>query len=67
MIFVFVGGEEWKPLAEKLGLAPHEIRYLDTRIQNPCEAAISQQRYLNVGALYDMMIECRMPVFADLL
>ena len=66
----FVGGQEWKQLAQKLGLAPHEIRYIDNRVMNPCEAAIefiSKQRYITVGELYDTISECGLPVFADIL
>ena len=69
-LFLFVGGQEWKQLAEKLGLAPHEIRFLDKRVMNPCEAAIAfiaRQRYITVGELYDTISECGLPVFADIL
>ena len=69
-LFLFVGGQEWKQLAEKLGLAPHEIRFLDNRVMNPCEAAIAfiaRQRYITVGELYDTISECGLPVFADIL
>ena len=69
-MFLFVGGQEWKQLAEKLGLAPHEIRFLDNRVMNPCEAAIAfiaRQRYITVGELYDTISECGLPVFADIL
>ena len=69
-MFLFVGGQEWKQLAEKLGLAPHEIRFLDKRVMNPCEAAIAfiaRQRYITVGELYDTISECGLPVFADIL
>lgn len=70
VLFLFVGGQEWKQLAEKLGLAPHEIRFLDNRVMNPCEAAIAfiaRQRYITVGELYDTISECGLPVFADIL
>ena len=66
----FVGGQEWKHLAEKLGVAPHEIRYIDNRLMNPCEAAIqfiSEQRYITVGELYDTISECGLPLVADIL
>ena len=69
-MFLYVGGQEWKQLAEKLGLAPHEIRFLDNRVMNPCEAAIAfiaRQRYITVGELYDTISECGLPVFADIL
>lgn len=70
MFFLFVGGQEWKQLAEKLGLAPGEIRFLDSRVLNPCEAAIAfiaKQHYVTVGELYDMISECGFPVTADIL
>ena len=68
---VFVaGGEEWKNVAEKLGLSPKEIRYLDKRTLNPCDAAlafVSQRCHINVDELYDVLAECGYPVLADTL
>lgn len=64
------GGEEWKYVAERLGLTPKEIRYLDKRTLNPSDAAlafISQQYYINVDDLYDALNDCQLPVMADLL
>ena len=64
------GGEEWKYVAERLGLTPKEIRYLDKRTLNPSDAAlafISQQCYINVDDLYDVLNDCQLPVMADLL
>ncbi|XP_068677290.1 uncharacterized protein [Montipora foliosa] len=64
------GGEEWKDVAEKLGLSPKEIRYLDKRIHNPCDAAlafISQRRHITVDDLYNVLTECGYPVLADTL
>ena len=55
-------------VAEKLGLTPKEIRYLDKRTLNPCDAAlnfISQRCYINVDDLYDVLNECGLPVVAD--
>ena len=34
-----VGGEEWKEVAEGLGLTPREIRFLDNRTLNPFDPA----------------------------
>ena len=69
--FVFVaGGEEWKVVAERLGFSAKEIRYLDVRMRNPCDAAldfVSQKNYMNVDDLYDVLTECGMPVLADIL
>ena len=64
------GGEEWKNVAEKLGLSPKEIRYLDKRTLNPCDAAlafVSQRCHINVDDLYDVLTECGYPVLADTL
>ena len=70
-LFVCVaGGEEWKVVAERLGLNAKEIRYLDVRMRNPCDAAlafVSQKNYMNVDDLYDVLTECGMPVLADIL
>jgi len=57
-------------VAEKLGLTPKEIRYLNKRVYNPFDAAlafIAQQRHISVGDLYDVLSECGLPVIADLL
>lgn len=64
------GGNEWKIVAEKLGLTPQQIRYLDNRIRNPADALIghiAHQRYLSVGELYDVLCDCDLPLVADLL
>ena len=66
----FVGGEEWKLVAEELGLSPREIRYIDKRVMNPCEAVlayISRQCSISVGELYDRLNKCGLPVTAELL
>ncbi|XP_068708431.1 uncharacterized protein [Montipora foliosa] len=63
-------GEEWKDVAEKLGLSPTEIRYLDKRTLNPCDAALdfsSQRCHINVDDLYDTLTDCGYPVLADTL
>ncbi|XP_020601814.1 uncharacterized protein LOC110040884 [Orbicella faveolata] len=63
------GGEEWKLVAEALGLTPQEIRFLDNRTLNPLDAAlafIAKQRHITVGDLYDLLSECGFPVIADL-
>ena len=64
------GGDEWKWVAEGLGLNSDEIRYLDKRTLNPCDAVlayIAQTRHLTVGDLYNLLIECELPVIADCL
>jgi len=62
------GGDEWKPIAEKLGLNPQEIRYIDKRVLNPFEAVIcyiAGRRGLTVGDLYDVLSDCGVPRLAD--
>ena len=70
-LFVIVaGGDEWKLFAEKLGLSPNEIRYLETRVLNPAEAAlafIANRRYMTVGELYQVLCDCEVPLLADIL
>ena len=70
-LFVFVGGgEEWKLVSERLGQSAREIRFLEVRLRNPCEAAllvVSQRRCLNEDDLCDMITECEMPMLADIL
>ena len=64
------GGDEWKVVAEALGLTQAEIRFLDNRTLNPLDAAlafIAKQRCITVGDLYDVLAECGCPVTADLL
>ena len=64
------GAEDWKRVAEKLGLRPHEIRYLDKRIPNPAEAVlccVAQQNGLTTGNLYDVLTDCELPMLADIL
>ncbi|XP_022787452.1 uncharacterized protein LOC111327511 isoform X2 [Stylophora pistillata] len=65
------GGNEWKLLAERLGLSLMEILFFDKRLLNPCEAALGYARergYIHsVGELYDMLVECGFPMLADLL
>ncbi len=57
-------------IAEALGLAPQEIRFLDKRTLNPLDAAlafIAKQRHITVGELYDLLNESGYPMLADLL
>ena len=66
----FAGGEEWKLVAEELGLCAREIRFIDKRVMNPCEAVlgyISRQNSMSVGELYDRLNKCGLPLVADLL
>ena len=64
-----VGGDEWKLVAEGLGLTPQEIRFLDKRTLNPLDSAlnfVARQRDITVGDLYGILSECGCPVIADL-
>ena len=70
MISIFLGGDEWMMVAERLGLTPAEIRFLERRHINPFEVALEysgKQQYLDVGQLYDVLVDCGFPRFADLL
>ncbi|XP_068743817.1 uncharacterized protein [Montipora capricornis] len=63
-------GEEWKDVAERLGFSPKEIRYLDKRTMNPCDAAlatVSQRCDISVDDLYDALTDAGLPVLADTL
>ena len=65
---VVADGDKWKFVAEKLGLNPLEIRFLDDRYINPVEALLAfvpNQRYLSVGELYQVLCDCGIPVIAD--
>ena len=69
MFFFYVaGGDDWKLVAEELGLKPFEIRFLDKRFLNPAEGALSyvaHKRILKVGDLYDVLAACDLPLIAD--
>ena len=57
-------------VAERLGLSPAEIRFLEKRSRNPFEEALMHCRnhqYLTVGELYDVLVECGYPACADFL
>jgi len=62
------GGDEWKLVADNLGLNSDQIRFLDNRTRNPADAVlgcIANERYLSVGKLYDVLNDCELPVLAD--
>lgn len=58
-------------MAERLGLSPTEISFLDNRFRNPCDAVLAYARdkdfIRSVGELYDKLVKCNFPVWADLL
>lgn len=65
-----VGGDEWKLLAERLGFSQIEIRFLDKRVVNPSDVvlgAVGKHRHLSVGEIYDTLVDCELPVTADLM
>lgn len=62
--------DEWKQVAETLGLTPDEIRFLDLRTLNPVDAMlhhVTREFHVTVGDLYDLLIACELPVMADAL
>lgn len=70
IIVSFVGGDEWKLLAEKLGIPPNKIRFLDRRVLNPADALlvyVGKRCNITVGDLYDLLNECELHGMADLL
>ena len=68
-VSVTVGGR-WKVVADRLGLGGSEIQLLYERYPIPSEATLDSVAHLygmNVDGLYDVLIECGMPVLADIL
>ena len=69
-MFFYVGEDEWKSLAERLGFSQIEIRFLDKRVVNPTDvvlSAVAKHRHLSVGEIYDTLVESGLPAIADLL
>lgn len=69
-IFCLAGGDEWKLVAERLGLDQEKIRFLDNRTLNPADILIgyiANQRHLTVADLYEVLCDCELPVIADTL
>ena len=70
VFFCHLGSEEWKIVADGLGLTPREIRFIDQRILNPMDAVlhlVGRKRAVRVETLYDLMTELGLPKAADLL
>lgn len=65
-MILFPGGDEWKEVAERLGFNQAYIRYFDSRYHNPLEEMLNDC-HVNVGELYDILVECGLPVLADFL
>ena len=69
-MLIFVGRDDWELFAEKLGLTPAEIRFLDKRTMNQVLEVlnVAAKKYLiTVGDLYDVLKDCGLPVIADIL
>ena len=69
-MIILVGRDDWELFAEKLGLTPAEIRFLDkrTRYQVLEVLIFASQKYLiTVGDLYDVLKDCGLPAIADFL
>ncbi|KAL9958370.1 hypothetical protein ACROYT_G035376 [Oculina patagonica] len=61
-------GDEWKLLAERLGLTSERIRFLDKRLLNPADALlvyVGKQCNITVGDLYALLNECKLHGMAD--
>jgi len=61
-------GEEWKLLAERLGLNSERIRLLDKRCFNPAGFllhCVGERSDMTVGNLYELLNECGLPGLAD--
>ncbi len=57
-------------VAERLGMTSAEIRFLDKRLLNPADAMIGHVAnlyFITVGDLYDLLVDCELPVMADVL
>ena len=57
-------------VADRLGLSSAEIRFLEKRSRNPFEEALvhcQNRQYQTVGELYDVLVECGYPAYADFL
>ena len=70
LCFCHLGTDKWMMIAERLGMTPAEIRFLDKRTLNPVDAAlsfVSKWRFISVGLLYDLLNESMLSTLADLL
>ena len=69
-MIILVGRDDWELFAEKLGLTPAEIRFLDKRTRNQVLEVLifdSQKYLITVGDLYDVLKDCGLPAIADFL
>lgn len=70
LTFSVLGRDEWKLLAERLGLSQIEIDFLDKKFKNPCDVVlglVGNHRYLSVGEIYDTLVKCELPAIADIM
>ena len=69
-VLILLGLDDWELFAEKLGLTPEEIRFLDKRTRNQVLQVLisaTQKYIITVGDLYDVLKDCGLPVIADFL
>ena len=69
-LFGHLGREEWKMVAEGLGLTPAQIHSLDHRVANPMAVvliSVGKRSSVRVETLYDLMTDLELPEVADLL
>ena len=69
-MLILVGRDDWELFAEKLGLTPAEIRFLDKRTMNQVLEVLivaAKRDLITVGDLYDVLKDCGLPTIADIL
>ena len=69
-VLKLLGLDDWELFAEKLGLTPEEIRFLDKRTRNQVLEVLifaTQKYIITVGDLYDVLKDCGLPIIADFL
>ena len=69
-VLILLGLDDWELFAEKLGLTPEEIRFLDKRTRNQVLEVLifaTQKYIITVGDLYDVLKDCGLPIIADFL
>ena len=68
---LFSAYDDWKVLAERLGMDHATIKFLDSpQNPNPAEEVLrywEEKAYSTVGKLYDILVEIGCPLIADLL
>ena len=67
---LFSVNENWKLLADHLGLSNTQISYFDGRYKNPADEVLKYwevKAASTVGILYDLLVELKFPYIADCL